>query len=109
MVYALTGDMAFSSAKHRDAVLADINATIATRTRWGTSRVQPTATSSAPHGILLELRFVTRADMSATRDRIVSHAKGQRLPLAGSVLISHDCRHDSSTPQPCSGVVTKVW
>jgi hypothetical protein len=109
VVYALQAELAFSTAARRDAVLADINSQIASRPRWGESTATAAAVSAGANGIVLELRFTSRADADAVRARIESFASGQRLPLAGSVLRAHDCSHDAANPSPCVGVTTRAW
>ena len=109
MVYAMQAELAFSTAARRDAVLADINSQIASRPRWGQSTAVASAVTAGANGILLELRFTSRADLDAVKARIESFATGQRSPLAGSFIDIHDCTHDAANPQPCSGVTRRVW
>ena len=109
MVYAMLGELAFSTAARRDAVLADINSQIANRPRWGTSTATAAAVTAGANGILLELRFTSQADLAAVKARIESFATGVRLPLAGSFMRTHDCTHDAKNPGPCTGVTTRMW
>src|SRR5688500_14183826 len=112
MIFALRAELAFSTAARRDAVLADIQAQIANRARWGVDDLRATALEFAgqpqPNGIYAELRFTTRADQESLRARIDAFATGTRAPLSGSTATLHDCDHDNPAAA-CAITVQRVW
>lgn len=109
MVYCIQGELAFSTAARRDAVLADINQQIATKPRFGDSTAVAASVTAGANGIVLELRFSAKADLDTLKARIESFATGGRLPLAGSFVKTHDCTHDAVNPAPCTSVVLREW
>ena len=98
MVYGVIGRMAFTSAARRDAVLSDIVTTLGSRPRWSNEdnveRVLAAPVRQGTHGIILEARCQNRADADAVKARIETFATGQRQPVAGSWVATHECRHD---------------
>ena len=109
MVYAIQGLLAFSTVQRRDQVLSDIQSQIATRERWGESTAVAAALDIGANGIVVDLRFISQADQASIKARIDAFATGQRAPLTGSYIDTHDCTHDAANPAPCSGVTRRVW
>lgn len=108
MVYCVQAELAFSTAARRDQVLADIQSGIATLATWDGTTLRADAVTAGQFGIVLEVRFTTRAAQQSIIARIEAFAQGQRRPLAGSLYVFHDCAHDEGNGR-CGGVTRKVW
>ena len=110
MVYCVEARLAFSTSARRDTILADIQSRISGKQRWSVDVL--VAADLSPRvgqfGIIVELRFISKADADDLKNRIEAFATGQRLPVAGSWITIHDCSHDEGT-NSCTAVVRRDW
>jgi len=100
MVYCFQALLGFTTVARRDAVLADMQARIEGKARWGVERLEASTTKVGAPAIACELRFSARADLDDLGARIEAFATGVRTPTAGSWYSLHDCSHDG-LGQPC--------
>lgn len=107
MVYAVQADLAFSTAKIRDQVLANIRQKVNASSTWDGVVLAAEAGSVGPHGIRADVRFMQRTAQADLLTSVNSFAVGARAPLKGSSVESHDCGHDEG--KPCTNVTRKVW
>jgi len=108
MTFCAQAMLIFSNEARRDAVLADAEAFIVGRPRWGTSSVQAVLSKLDEPAILLNLRFTIRTDQEALLARVQTFATGVRTPEPGSWFRLHDCAHDESD-QPCAVASEVTW
>lgn len=112
MVYCVQIRAAFSTAARRDTVLSDIQSRIAGKSRWSVdvleARPLQIAGVTQPNGLFVVLRFTSSADADDLRARVEAFAVNARAPLAGSVLVLHNCPHDEGTDD-CAVVATRTW
>lgn len=108
MVYCVNGTISFSTAARRDAVLADMQARIVGKQRWGIEVLSASGSRVGPNGINVELRFSSQADADDLRARLEAFATGVRVPAAGSWLRVSSCTHDEGS-NSCVVLAEKVW
>lgn len=109
MVYCAQAELAFSTAARRDAVLADIQARIGSRQRFGVDLLEAAQLKQGPFGIRLTVYFRARADADDLIARLESFATGARAPLAGSWVRIALSGHDEPEHGPCQIDALRAW
>lgn len=108
-VFCAQGELAFGSAARRDEVLADLAGDAGGRARWQgeAHRLVPGEVPAGLVGIVVEQRFLARADADAFVARLEAVVTGPRKPVAGSWVAVHVCSHDVGGPCPPGTV--RAW
>lgn len=102
MVYCVQSQMGFRNAARRDTISQNIQTRLAQTTPWGEVVRQDITTESGDPGVILEVRFNTRAEQEAFwNDAITFVGTGINGPVSGSFMQRHDCPHDEQNPAPC--------
>lgn len=96
MVYCLQANLAFSTATRRNNVANAITTRINGKPRWSVDQVLSVPTRAGTNGLMIELRFVSKADQADLESRMASLFPANP-PLAGSWMTIHDCTHDEAT------------
>lgn len=113
MVYALQGQLTFTTAARRDTVLANLQARIAGRARFGVEYLGSmdfTKYGLGANGIWINLRFRAKADQDDLIARIDAVGTGVNAPQPGSWLDIHDCAADVEPPAPqCVLTRARTW
>lgn len=108
MVFCSQAQLAFSNGARRDAVLADMQARIVGRARWDADVLEAAVLKQGADGLVVQLRFVARADADDLLARVDALATGVRTPLPGSWMTIHDCTHDAAS-NSCAVVARRDW
>lgn len=107
MVYCLQAALAFNTATRRNNVKTAIETRIDGRERWDVDRVESMALRAGANGLVVELRFIARADQEDLDSRMAQLFPANP-PLAGSWMRLHDCSHDEGT-NACAVMATRTW
>lgn len=101
MVFAVTAEIAFSTAQRRNQALNSIQNYMALHPeRFGPTDVRAVATDFGPNSIALDVRFLDKT----TANELIS-SFSTLTQIVGGYYESHDCPHDSVDPDPCVGAV----
>ena len=109
MVYALQAQLAFATEARRDNVATAVETRIAGKPRFGLDYLSRQPVNDDPWGLIVELRFTSRADQEDLQARIDAVATGANAPLAGSYVRIHDCPHDETEAAACEIAAERTW
>jgi hypothetical protein len=110
MVYCVQGELAFRNAARRDTISQNIQTRLAQNVPWGEVVRQDYVTDAGEPGVMLEVRFQTKAEQDAFwADAQAAVGTGINGPVAGSRIYRHDCPHDEANPAPCVIAEERTW
>jgi len=108
MVYCVQAELLFATEARRDLVADAVETRIAGRARFAVDVVTRLPRTDEGFGLIVELRFTSRADQADLDSHVQSFATGARAPLPGSRIWIHDCSSSEATV-PCVITSERTW
>ena len=110
MVFALIGEMWFSTAARRDTVLSNTQQYLVNHpAQWDVTTLSSVTAKTGDPAIFFTVRFLAQADRDQMITDLQGFAVGARAPIAGSWVEPHTCDHDEVSIEACTPDARVVW